>query len=153
MCIRDRYKVTGTGFETAYAVPDANLPGYGDIQFEPFSAANVDVTQTTVTGTNRRDWKMTPERQENLTRAWVNATDHAFRDYPREEGGDRQLRVEAELIRISPGRSMTTSSGSIGSSVSANREVVNVAVEFRLFDAKSAPVSCTHLTLPTIYSV
>ncbi|MEP5569666.1 MAG: hypothetical protein ABJN62_17620 [Halioglobus sp.] len=131
------YKVTGTGFETAYIVPNANLPGYGEIQFEPFTSTNVDVTQTTVTGTNRRDWQMTPERQENLKQAWVNATNHAFRNYPREEGAGQQLRIEAELVRISPGRSMTTSPGSIGSSVSANREVVNVSVEFRLFDAKS----------------
>lgn len=131
------HQVKGTGFETAYVMPGANLPGYGDIQFEPFESADVDVTQTTVTGTNRRDWQITPERQENLTQAWINATDHAFRDYPREEGSDQRLRVEAELIRISPGRSMTTSPGSVGSSVSANREVVNVSVEFRLIDSGS----------------
>lgn len=131
------HQVSGTGFETAYVLPGANLPGYGDIRFDRFSSADVEVTQTTVTGTNRRDWQMTPERQDNLAQAWANATAHAFRDYPREQGSDQRLRVQAELTRVSPGRSATTSSVAVGSSMSANREVVNVSAEFRLIDTNS----------------
>ena len=131
------HPVSGTGFEAAYMLPGADLPGYGVIRFEPFGSAGVEVTQTTVTGTNRRDWQMTPEREDNLAQAWIKATAHAFRDYPREEGSDQSLRVEAELTRVSPGRSTNTSSVAVGSSSSANREVVNVSAEFRLFNDKS----------------
>lgn len=131
------HPVSGTGFEAAYVLPGANLPGYGVIRFEPFSSDAVEITQTTVTGTNRRDWQMTPEREDNLAQAWVKATGHAFRNYPREEGSDQTLRVEAELTRVSPGRSTNTSSVAVGSSSSVNREVVNVSVEFRLFDEES----------------
>ena len=131
------HQVRGTGFETAYVLPGANLPDYGDIQFDRFSSADVEITRTTVTGTNRRDWQMTPERQDNLAQAWANATTHAFRDYPRERGSGQRLLLQAELIRVSPGRSTTTSSVAVGSSMSANREVVNVSAEFRLLDANS----------------
>lgn len=131
------HSVSATGFEKAYVLPGANLADYGAVVFEPFRSAEAAVTGTTVTGTNRRDWQMTPARQVKLSQAWGNATGHAFRDYPREETREQGLRVEAELTQISPGRSSNTLALTVGSASSANREVVNVSVEFRLFDEAS----------------
>ncbi|MEH6588010.1 MAG: hypothetical protein V7720_15735 [Halioglobus sp.] len=131
------HPVSGTGFEAAYVLPEANLPSFSAVTFEAFRSADAEVTQTTVTGTNRRDWQMTAERQENLASAWSNATAHAFRDYPREESEIKRLLVKAELTRVSPGRSGSTSSAAVGSASSAMRDVVNVSAEFRLFDESS----------------
>lgn len=131
------HPVSGTGFEAAYVLPEANLPSYSAVTFEAFQSADAEVTQTTVTGTNRRDWQITAERQQNLANAWANATGHAFRDYPREGSATKRLLVKAELTRVSPGRSGSTSSVAAGSASSAMREVVNVSAEFRLFDESS----------------
>lgn len=131
------HEVTGTGFESAFVLPGANLPGYARIQFEPFDASDVEVSSTTLTGTTRSDWQINDEREQKLVAAWVKATSHAFADYPREEGGGKMLRVEAALSRLSPGRSTNTSTATVGSSSSANRDVVNVSVEMRLIDAGS----------------
>ena len=131
------HPVKGTGFDTAYVLPEADLPSYSTVNFEAFRSADAEVTQTTMTGTNRRDWQMTAERQENLANAWSNATDHAFRNYPLEDSGAKSLLVKAELTRVSPGRSGATSSVAAGSASSAMREVVNVSAELRLFDESS----------------
>ena len=71
------HPVSGTGFESAYVLPAANLPQYTAIEFPPFSSADVEVTQTTVTGTSRSAWIMTPEKEAGLAQAWSNATGHA----------------------------------------------------------------------------
>ena len=57
------HPVSGTGFESAYVLPAANLPQYTAIEFPPFSSADVEVTQTTVTGTSRSAWIMTHEKR------------------------------------------------------------------------------------------
>lgn len=127
------HPVSGTGFESAYVLPAANLPQYTAIEFPPFSSADVEVTQTTVTGTSRSAWIMTPEKEAGLAQAWSNATGHAFRDYPR-DGEKKVLRVESQLLRVSPGHSATTSTVAAGSSAPGSRDVVNVSAEFRIYD-------------------
>ncbi|TDG13664.1 DUF3313 family protein [Seongchinamella unica] len=131
------HAASGTGFDSAYVLPGANLPGYGQIRFEPFDVSGVDVSTTTMTGTTRRDWEMTAEKEKKLIAAWAGATAHAFPDYPREEGAGKSLRVEASLTRLSPGRAVNTAAGTLGSASTANRDVVNVSIEIRLFDADS----------------
>lgn len=131
------HAVSGSGFESAFVLPGANLPAYGQLEFERFDASAVEVTSTTVTGTTRRDWQITPEREDQLADAWRNATNHAFADYPRKDATSGMLRVEASMTRLSPGRSTNTSAVAAGSGASMNREVVNVSVEFRLHDADS----------------
>ena len=131
------HAVSGSGFEAAYVLPGADLPAYGQLDFARFDASAVEVTSTTVTGTTRRDWQITPEREARLAEAWRNATNHAFADYPREEATAGTLKTEATLTRLSPGRATSTSAVAAGSASSVNRDVVNVSVEFRLRDADS----------------
>ena len=131
------HEVKGTGFASAYVLPTAQLPSYGQVNFAQMNSAEVEVTSTTVTGTTRRDWQMTAEREAKLAEAWSSATTHAFSDYPREDAESGALQVEAWLTRVSPGRSTNTSSATVGSSSSINRDVVSVSAEFRIYDAAS----------------
>ena len=131
------HEVKGTGFANAYVLPSAQLPSYGQVEFAPLNSAEVEVTSTTVTGTTRRDWQMTPEREAQLAEAWGRATAHAFSDYPRQESESGALQVRAWLTRVSPGRSTNTASATVGSSSSVNRDVVSVSAEFRIYDGAS----------------
>ncbi|RLQ22843.1 DUF3313 family protein [Seongchinamella sediminis] len=131
------HRASDTGFESAFILPQANLPAYGEVLFEPFNAGDVEVSTTTQTGTTRRDWQMTAEREDKLVAAWRNATRHAFADYPRTGEAGKRLAVAAALTRLSPGRATNTSAASPGSSVSSNRDVVHVSIEIRLFDGES----------------
>jgi hypothetical protein len=130
------HPVSGTGFESAYVLPGANLPTYDEIEFDVFQSAEAEVTQTAVTGTTRRDWQITEDKSERLAQAWSSATSHAFRDYPRGEEGKR-LRVEGVLVRVSPGHSATTSTVAAGPSTHGSRDVVNISAEFRIYDEVS----------------
>lgn len=131
------HRVTGTGFESAYVLPQANLPAYGEVVFEPFDASGVEVSNTALSGTTRRDWQVNAESEEALVAAWRRATEHAFADYPRAGEADKRLRVTAALTRLSPGRAVNTASATAGSSLTVNRDVVNVSIEIRLLDDQS----------------
>ena len=61
--------VRNSGFAEAYALPGANLPAYGIMDFSPMSVAGLEVTQTTMSGTTRGQWAVTPEREAPV-REW-----------------------------------------------------------------------------------
>lgn len=129
--------VRNSGFAEAFALPGADLPGYGKVQFTPMSLADLDVTQTTMSGTTRAQWQVTPAREVGLQDAWSAATARAFRDYPRAEEGLGTLRIDAALTRVAPGRTATTATTAAGGMVQGTSDVVEVSAEFRLVDAAS----------------
>jgi hypothetical protein len=129
--------VRNSGFAEAYALPGANLPGYGTIDFSPMSLADLEVTQTTMSGTTRGQWLVTPEREAGLQQTWSEATARAFRDYPRAEPGQGTLRVDAALTRVAPGRTASTATSASGAAVHGTSDIVEVSAEFRLVDAAS----------------
>lgn len=129
--------VRNSGFAEAYALPGANLPGYGIVQFSPMSVADLVVTQTTMSGTTRGQWQVTPEREAGLQQTWADATARAFRDYPRAESGQGALRIDAALTRVAPGRSASTATSASGAMVQGTSDIVEVSAEFRLVDAAS----------------
>jgi hypothetical protein len=129
--------VRNSGFAEAYVLPGANLPGYGIIDFSPMSVAGLEVTQTTMSGTTRGQWLMTPEREAGLQQTWSDATARAFRDYPRADPGQGTVRIDAALTRVAPGRTASTATSASGAMVQGTSDIVEVSAEFRLVDAAS----------------
>lgn len=129
------HPVAKTGFEEAYVLPGANLPAYAAVNFDPLQSADVQVTQTTVSGTTRSDWMMTPEKEEQLAAAWRDATGRAFAGYPRE--GDGELLVEAALTRVAPRRTASSAGTGVGAGYQSTGDVVEISVEIRMVNAAS----------------
>ena len=128
------HPVRSSGFEEAYARPDANLTSYKVVNIPALRTADVKITSTVVSGTTRRDWQMTPEREANLQQSWADAMNRAFADYEPGTSGDRVLRITAELTRVIPGRSSGTATTAGGQVVMGSGDTVDIAVEFRLYD-------------------
>ena len=129
--------VRNSGFMEAFALPGANLPGYGAIEFSPMSVANLEVTSTTMSGTTRGQWQVTPERAAGLQDTWTRATARAFSDYPRADAGAGTLRVDAQLTRVAPGRTASTATTASGGIAQGTSDIVEVSAEFQLVDAAS----------------
>ena len=72
--------VRNSGFEEAFVLPGAQLPGYAEVTFPPMDFSRLEVTQTTVSGTTRGQWQLTPEREQGLRQSWDAATSRAFAD-------------------------------------------------------------------------
>ena len=130
------HRVTSSGFESAYIRPGAGLPEYAEVHIDDLDASALEVTQTTVSGTNRRDWQVTPEREQRLVEAWAAATGRVFVDYPRDAVGKGLLRIETRLTRVAPGRASSSNTTVGGAPIYGSSDVVDVSVEFRLFDAE-----------------
>ena len=126
------HPVSNTGFEHAYVLPGAELPGYASVNFLPMVSADVEIPQTTVSGTTRRDWQMTPEKEQKLATAWSDATGRAFADYPVEGSGT--LRIGAELVRVASRRTASSAGAGVGGGFQSTGDVVEISVEFRIFD-------------------
>lgn len=129
--------VRNSGFVEAYALPGADLAAYGVVEFSPMSVADLVVTQTTVSGTTRGQWQMTPQREAGLQKSWSEATARAFADYPQPAQGRGTLRIDAALTRVEPGRTANTATAATGAMVQGTSDVVQVSAEFRLMDAAS----------------
>jgi len=128
------HRVRSSGFDEAYVLPDANLNAYQSVDIEALESADVKITQTTVPGTTRRDWLMTPEREANLAKSWADATARAFSSYTRDSSSENVLRISAELTRVIPGRSSGTNTATGGQIVLASADTVDVEIELRLYD-------------------
>ena len=124
--------VRNSGFEEAFVPPGAQLPGYAEVTFPPMDFSRLQVTQTTVSGTTRGQWQMTPEREQGLRQSWEAATSRAFGDYPRGEGGE--LRIESSLVQVAPGRGTSSATSAAGTPMHGTSDVVNLSVEFRIFN-------------------
>ncbi len=126
------YKVKNSGFAEAYIRRDASLPAYRDVDIAPLDVSNIDIPNTVVQGTTRRDWQMTPERQATLQSVWADAMDRAFATYGRSSDDAGSLRITSQLIRIAPGRPTATTIGGVLPQASS-QDVVEIWAEFRLY--------------------
>jgi len=127
------YKVKNSGFAEAFVRRDASLPGYRDVAIEPLNVSNIDIPNTVVEGTSRRDWQMTPERQATLQSVWAEAMNRAFSGYGRAGDTANSLRITSQLVRIAPGRPSTTTIGGMPP-LGSSQDVVEIWAEFRLYD-------------------
>jgi hypothetical protein len=128
------YPVQYSGFAEAYARPDAGLPGYHKVDIQTLDVSNIDIPDTMIAGTLKRDWEMTPQRQAALQQSWEKAMDKAFSRYERAADGTGVLRIAAKLTRIAPGRPTATTIGGALPQAGASRDVLEIWAEFRLFD-------------------
>ena len=126
------YEVKNSGFAEAYIRRDASLPAYRDVDIAPLDVSNIDIPNTVVQGTTRRDWQMTPERQATLQSVWADAMDRAFATYGRSSDDAGSLRITSQLIRIAPGRPTATTIGGVLPQASS-QDVVEIWAEFRLY--------------------
>jgi len=131
----DLYPVKNSGFAQAFVRRDANLSSYRSVDISPLGVSDIDIPDTVVAGTQRRDWQMTPERQTALQAAWAHAMNQAFSSYERATGGPGVLRIAASLTRIAPGRPTATTIGGELQPMGSSRDVVEIWAEFRLYDA------------------
>ncbi|MDH4041444.1 MAG: DUF3313 domain-containing protein [Gammaproteobacteria bacterium] len=147
------YRVQNSGFAEACARRDAALSGYRLIDIEPLGVSHIDIPRTNVPGTRPRDWSMTAERQAALQAGWADAMDKAFASHERATGGPGVLRIEAELVRIAPGRPSATTIGGELQPVGSTQDVVEISAEFRLLDAADGRLLAVIRDSRTITSV
>jgi hypothetical protein len=130
------YPVKSTGFDEVHARRDAALEDYRTVNIESLNLEDVRFTTTTMPGTVRRDWTITPEREQVMTEVWAGSMDRAFSEYQRAEEGEQVLRISAALTQIWPrSRSMAGSPAGVPGAVSG--DLVNVSIEIRLHDQAS----------------
>jgi len=132
---QELYPVKNSGFAEAFVRRDASLASYHSVDISPLGVSDIDIPSTLVAGTLRRDWQMTPERQIALQEAWANAMNKAFASYLLATDGPGVLRIDSGLTRIAPGRPTATTIGADLQPMGSSQDVVEIWVEFRLYDA------------------
>lgn len=126
-----------SGFAEAYARPDAALASYQKIDIQALDVSDVEIPDTLIAGTLKRDWEMTPQRQAALQQSWQKAMDKAFSGYEKASSGAGVLRVAAKLTRIAPGRPTATTLGGGLQPAGSSRDVLEIWAEFRLLDGEN----------------
>mgnify|MGYP003573105668 CR=1 FL=1 len=132
---QELYPVKNSGFAEAFVRRDANLASYHSVDISPLGVSDIDIPNTLVAGTLRRDWQMTAERQIALQEAWADAMNKAFARYLRATDASAVLRIDSGLTRIAPGRPTATTIGADLQPMGSSQDVVEIWVEFRLYDA------------------
>ncbi|RLA61806.1 MAG: hypothetical protein DRR04_01825 [Gammaproteobacteria bacterium] len=127
------HPVSSSGFEAAYARPNANLASYRTLDVVSMDVSDVHISHTTAPGTMRRDWQIMPERKTNLQGAWDRAMNRAFAGYAHAGTGDKELRITAKLTRLEPGRT-SAAAGHVSGMAGTSTDTVDVSAEFRLYD-------------------
>ena len=127
------HAVSGSGFQSAYVRPGANLPAYRRVNIEVLELDNIDIASTPMSGTLRRDWQMTPQRKASLQQTWAASMQRFFHAYEITASGDGVLRITAELVRVAPGRPSATTIGGALQPVGSSQDVIEVTAEFRLY--------------------
>lgn len=130
----DLYPVKSSGFAHAYVRRDAELSRYTAVDIQSLDVSSVDIPQTAVAGTLRRDWLMTPEREVALQKTWAEAMNGAFSNYERAASGKNVLRITSQLVKIAPGRPTATTVGG-ALQPGGSQDVVEIWMEFRFYDA------------------
>ena len=131
------HPVTGSGFASAYARPGTQLASYTVVDIATLATGDVETSQTPVGGTLRRDWQMNPEREQALQGVWSGAMQRAFSGYDQTGEGAAVLQIQAEITRIAPGRPTATTIGGGMQSMASSQDVVEVFMEFRMYDKAS----------------
>jgi hypothetical protein len=133
----DLYPVRSTGFREVHVRREAGLSRYRVVNFEPLQLDDVEFTSTTLTGTVRRDWMITPERERVLSAAWADAAARAFSDYELSQQGEKGLRVTAEMTRVWPRPGSAGGPSAVGVPGGYVGNLANIAIEMRLYDQAS----------------
>jgi hypothetical protein len=128
------YPIRHSGFAEAHARRDAGLAKYREVDIQALDVSEVDIPNTVVAGTLRRDWEMTPQRQAALQQAWAQATGNAFSSYTKAVSGKGVLRIAAKLTRIAPAMATATTVGGALQSPGSSRDAIEISVEFRFYD-------------------
>lgn len=147
------YKVSASGFSSAYARPDARLSEYHAVHIEKMKLDDIDVPNTVVGGTLRRDWQMTEERMNALQSVWDRAMQRTFSSYQLLGAGEPALRISAEITRVAPGRPSATTIGGGAQPVGSSQDVIEVFVEFRLLDQPSGELQAVIRDSRTMLSI
>ena len=129
------YPVKHSGFAEAFARRNAGLANYRQVDIEALGVADIDIPNTVVAGTLKRDWEMTPQRQASLQQAWAEAMGQAFSSYAKAASGDGVLRIAAKLIRIAPGMATAATVGGALQPAGSSRDAIEISAEFRLYNA------------------
>lgn len=131
------HPVTGSGFAAAYARPGTQLASYSVVDIATLATGDVETSQTPVGGTLRRDWQMNPEREKALQGVWSGSMQRAFSGYDQTGKGASVLQIQAEMIRVAPGRPTATTIGGGMQSMASSQDVVEIFMEFRMYDKTS----------------
>jgi hypothetical protein len=131
------FPVKSSGFAEAYVARDAQLSSYRKVNIAVLDTDHIEISQTLVIGTTKRDWTMTPEREKALQQAWAAAMDEAFSAYARAESGPDVLRIAAKMTRIAPARPTSTTVGGELQPFGSSQDVVGISMEFRLYNQDS----------------
>jgi hypothetical protein len=132
------HPVTRSGFAQAYAKPDTQLTRYSGVAIATLSTSAIETGHTTVDGTLRRDWQMNPERELALQQVWASAMQRAFNSYDQSGDGAMVLEIKAAITRVAPGRPTATTLGGGMQSMASSQDVVEIFMEFRLYDKASS---------------
>ena len=132
------HPVTRSGFAQAYAKPGTQLTRYSGVAIATLSTSAIETGHTTVDGTLRRDWQMNPERELALQRVWASAMQRAFNSYDLSGDGAMVLEIKAAITRVAPGRPTAATLGGGMQSMASSQDVVEIFMEFRLYDKASS---------------
>lgn len=131
------YPVSGSGFAHAWASRDAELSSYRKLDIVPLDVTAIEIPQTVVAGTLRRDWQMTPQKESEFQRIWAQAMNQAFAGYTMASEGSGVLRITAKIVKIAPGRPTATTVGGALDPVGSSQDVVEIWMEFRFYELAS----------------
>lgn len=130
------HPVSSSGFTSAYVLPGANLPQYRAVNVRDMELDNIEISETPMATTLRRNWQMTPERAESLQQVWSQSMARAFSSYTMVEQGEDGLGITAEITRVAPGRPTATTIGGGVQPPGSTQDVIEIFVEFRLYDQR-----------------
>lgn len=132
-------RVSHSGFREAWARPGADLPGYRVVRVSPLSSDRARIIQPPSSSRIRRDWELTPERQQALAEAWAAAMDRAAVRHGLDSSGmgTRVLQIDAALTRIAPSANLAEADRSTGRTQIYTENSGDAAIEFRLYDQAS----------------
>jgi hypothetical protein len=129
-------KVSGSGFREAWARPDAGLARYKFIQISDLLSANAEIQQPSSSKRIRKDWELTPARQQALARGWRDAMIAAAGKYGINTAGngEKVLRVDAEITRIAPSADLEQTEKASGPNTVYTEDSGEASIEIRLYD-------------------
>lgn len=132
-------KVSSSGFKEAWARPGAGLTNYKVVDITPLISANAEIRQPNTSSIKRKDWQLTPSRQEALAQGWSTALTNAAdkRGLDSSGAGDKVLRIDAQLTHIAPSANLQQEQKSPGRSTVYTEDSGDASIEIRLYDQAS----------------
>lgn len=134
-------QVSSSGFDEAWAKPEAGLNSYTVIAATPLVSADAKIVQPggTLNSAIQKEWELTPERQEALAQAWSRslATAAGERSLDMSGAGEQVLRIDASMTRIAPSADFSQVDRTPGRATVYTEDSGEAAIEFRLYDNAS----------------